>query len=303
MDLHDLKCFETIAELGHLGRAAKQLCRSAPALTKCIRRLEQAFGAQLLARAGRGIRLTPAGEVLLERARMLRVGLADTARAIDDLSHGVAGHIRVGVAPTIAQYLLPPACKLFRTEAKEVTIEIVIGVYPVLRDSLKAGWIDFAVTALPTIDEFISQSIIEDQVVVVAGRSHEIFRKRPTLQDLLAHEWVLPAASLKAETREWLERAFDVRGLPKPTVQIETNSITLLPRLIAQTGLLSFISRRNLGPGRVAASLKEVRLKATTMHRHFGVIYRKDSYLSPAAQHFIALLSTKGRSLFSNEHA
>jgi DNA-binding transcriptional LysR family regulator len=80
MDLRDLHCFETIAEMDHLGRAAKRVCRSAPALTKCIRRLERMFGAELFERAGRGIRLTPAGQVLLERARLLRIAMDDTAR-------------------------------------------------------------------------------------------------------------------------------------------------------------------------------------------------------------------------------
>ena len=39
IDLRDLKYFETIAELGHLGRAAKQLCRTQPTLTGCVRRM------------------------------------------------------------------------------------------------------------------------------------------------------------------------------------------------------------------------------------------------------------------------
>jgi hypothetical protein len=76
-------------------------------------------------------------------------------------------------------------------------------------------------------------------------------------------------------------------------VQIETNLVLLLPPLIEQTGLLSFISRRHLGPGRVGSALKEVRLKETTMRRTFKLIYRKDSYLPPAAQRFVSLLGTK----------
>jgi DNA-binding transcriptional LysR family regulator len=40
VDIRDLLYFETIAEMGHLGRAAEQLGRTQPALTKCIRRLE-----------------------------------------------------------------------------------------------------------------------------------------------------------------------------------------------------------------------------------------------------------------------
>ena len=47
LDLRDLRYFQTIAELGHLGRAAEQLGRSQPALTKCVHRLEETLGAEL----------------------------------------------------------------------------------------------------------------------------------------------------------------------------------------------------------------------------------------------------------------
>ena len=61
MDLRDLRYFETIAELQHLGRASTRLHRTQPALTSSIRRLEAACGAALFEKAGRGIRLTEAG--------------------------------------------------------------------------------------------------------------------------------------------------------------------------------------------------------------------------------------------------
>ena len=57
MDLRDLRYFETIAELQHLGRATHKLHRSQPALTSSVRRLEAACGAALFEKAGRGIRL------------------------------------------------------------------------------------------------------------------------------------------------------------------------------------------------------------------------------------------------------
>jgi DNA-binding transcriptional LysR family regulator len=298
MELRDLQYFETIAEMGHLGRAAKRLNRSAPALTKCIRRLEEAFGTRLFIRSGRGIRLTAAGEVLMKRARLLHVAVDDATREMNDVSHGIAGAVRVGVVPTMAQYLLPAACKAFLAEAEDVALQTIIAMSSVLRQSLKDGQIDLAVGIMSTTNELISYPIVEDDVVVVAGDKHQIFRRRAEMQDLLAYRWVLPLASYEAEVRQWLERAFELRGYPKPTVQIEANSISLLPRLIAQTGLLSFISRRNLGPGRVAAQLREVRLPETTMHRRFGVMHRKEGYLSPAARRFVTLLSTKGKDLF-----
>src|SRR5678815_1628178 len=80
LDLRDLRYFETIAELGHLGRAAERLSLTQPALTRCVRRLEESFGTELFERVGRGIRLTSAGDALLTRARRLHVAADETAR-------------------------------------------------------------------------------------------------------------------------------------------------------------------------------------------------------------------------------
>jgi DNA-binding transcriptional LysR family regulator len=82
-------------------------------------------------------------------------------------------------------------------------------------------------------------------------------------------------------------------------VQIETNSVTFLPNLIAATGLVSLISRRNLGKGHVAAPLREVRVKELTMRRQFTLLYRKDAYLPPAAWRLVELLRSKGQNLYA----
>lgn len=300
MDLRDLRYFETIAEKGHVGRAAKELCLTQPALTGCIRRLEEAFATPLFERVGRGIRLTPAGEVLLERARRLRVASDEIAHEMEDISRGVAGHIRLGVAPTAAQHLLPPVFGAFLAETKDVTVKAVLGQNDVLTAQLKAGELDLVICPDTKIDEELaSQRIFEDIFVVAAANTHEIFRKRATMQDLLAYRWVLAAPTV--ESRQWLDRVFDLKGLPRPIAQIETNFVALLPPLIAQTGLLSFISRQHLGPGRLGSPLKEVALKETTMRRRFGVIRRKESYLSPAAERFVNLLRANADGLFRQE--
>src|SRR6218665_2521460 len=77
MDLRDLRYFETIASLQHMGKASEQLHRTQPALTSCIRRLEADCGAPLFERSGRGIRVSPAGKVLLKWAQRLRFDVED----------------------------------------------------------------------------------------------------------------------------------------------------------------------------------------------------------------------------------
>src|ERR1700748_3616597 len=127
MELRDLAYFQAIAEAGHMGRAADQLGRTQPALTKCIRRLESDLTAELFERSGRGLRLTSVGETLLTRTRQLRNSVKMTVREINDVARGFSGHIRVGSGATTTEYLLPVLYSRILRETPKVTMELVIG--------------------------------------------------------------------------------------------------------------------------------------------------------------------------------
>ncbi len=298
LDLRDLRYFETIAETGHLGQAAAKLFRTQPALTGCVRRLEAALGTALFERVGRGIRLTAAGEALVHRARSLRLAAEDTVREISEVGAGVAGQVRIGVLPTLARFLMPPLCRVFLQDAPGVTLRTVIAQNDVLATQLEAGEVDLILTtAVRASENTVKHALLEDEAVVIASRNHPILARKARLPDLLAYKWVLAPPSVG--TRQWIERVFQGRGLPGPQVQIETNLILMMPTLILQTELLTFTSRRHVGMDDAGSDLREVKLKETTMRRRFDVVYRREGYLSPAAQRLLHLLRTRGRKLFS----
>ena len=294
LDLRDLAYFEAIAELGHMGRAAERLHLTQPALTRAVARLQEAVGAPLLDHVGRGIALTAAGHALQARARSMRIAADEAVREIRELGQGVAGTVRVGMVPTAARFLLPPICRHFLETAPAVTFNTFIGHNDVLRSHLKAGALDVVITFSTDADPAIeSQEVFSDEVVVVASRGHAIFRRKPRLADLLDYRWVL--APQGVATRTWLDAVFQSRSLPPPTPHIETNLILLLPALIEENRLLSFVSRRHLGRG---APLKEVPMKETTMHRTFAISVRRGTYLSPAAARFVEVVRGRGAELF-----
>lgn len=297
IQLRDLKYFEAVAELGHVGQAADKLGRTQPALTKAIQRLEAAFESELFERKGRGIQLTPVGEVLLARARMLRGAADEALREVGDFAKGNAGHVRIGSGPIAAEHVLPELCNLLLGEAPATTIDITVAPSLVLRERLKEGSLDLLIGMMAEEDDaLVSHAIVEDVVVVVASRGHPVFDlPRVTLKSLLGWHWVLPSTSIPS--RQWLDAAFQSHGLPKPSAQIGANSIPLLPRLIAKTELLSFLSRHTLNEH--AQVLSEVPLKEATLRRKLGVTYRRHGYLSPAALRLLALLQERGEALFS----
>jgi DNA-binding transcriptional LysR family regulator len=288
MDLRDLRYFETIAELQHLGRASARLHRTQPALTSSVRRLEADCGAALFEKAGRGIRLTEAGKVLLKWAQRMRFDVEDAKRELQSMGAGLTGHVRIGIVPTAAQFLLPAVARQLLQEAPDVTLRTVVGLIDTLKPLLRAGELDLMVgTESAAEPGWVSKALSEDMIVVAAGDKHPVFRSRLTLKDLTAHPWALQPPG--APTRDWLDHTFDRQGLPRPRVQVETTMLLMLPTLIVQTGLLSFISRHHLqGRGRIAG-LKEVPVKGAAMRRRLVVTYRANSFLSPAARRLIEL--------------
>jgi DNA-binding transcriptional LysR family regulator len=293
MDLRDLRYFEVIARLEHLGRASEQLHRTQPALTSCIRRLEEECGAPLFEKAGRGIRLSAAGRVLLKWAQRLRFDEEDARREMAEIGQGLSGQVRIGIVPTAAQFLLPPVARQLLDEAPEVTLRTVVALIDTLMPMLRAGELDLVVgTESPPEDGFVSRVLAEDAIVVAASARHELLRGQPTLKDLTAYRWALQPPG--APTRDWLDHTFDRKRLPRPRVQVESTMLLMLPALIAETGLLSFISRHHLAGRQNDGRLKEIALKDTTMRRRLVVTHRANSYLSPAAARLVALLSKSG---------
>lgn len=290
--MRDLSYFIKVAQLGHLGRAAEALHISPSALSKCIDRLESQYAAQLFQRVGRSIRLSEAGRLLLAHAVQVERLLDQAQRQTTALGQGLSGSVRVGAAATSADYLLPAACSALQREAPAVVVELQIGMNDVLREQLRKGQLDIVVGPLGEGDEeLLEREVSGDEVVVVAHREHPLAGRPVALAEFGGQRWLLSPPSVA--TRQWLDAAFTRQGHPPPAVAIVTNSIAAAPQLIAETGLLSFVSRRNLATFGRAYGLVEVqvRAEALTLRRRFGILHRADGYLSPATLRFMALLA------------
>ena len=109
LDVNRLRVIDAVARHGSVTAAAKELHYSQPSVTHHLARLEAETGAQLLQRVGRGIRLTPAGQLLADRAAEI-IGRIDAAGAELSAHVGLnAGRVRLAAFASANGSLVPAA--------------------------------------------------------------------------------------------------------------------------------------------------------------------------------------------------
>src|SRR5436309_2748807 len=98
MELRQLEYFVRVAEAGTYLAAARAVGIAQPALWRHVKELERELGTQLFERAGRNVRLTGQGQVLLEESRGALSAASRVARAADDLRSGRSGTLAIACA-------------------------------------------------------------------------------------------------------------------------------------------------------------------------------------------------------------
>ncbi len=109
LTLRQLQIFWTVAHSGSITRAAKQLELRQPSISQQLSRMEKAVGGKLIRFVNNEMRLTPAGQFLLEEAGRV-LGAVDRAQAgLNEFFEGRRGRVVVGALPSLARNLIVPA--------------------------------------------------------------------------------------------------------------------------------------------------------------------------------------------------
>jgi molybdate transport repressor ModE-like protein len=145
LDVARLRVLEAVARHGSVTAAAKELHYSQPSVSHHLARLEAETGAQLLQRAGRGIRLTPAGQLLASRAAEI-IGRIDAADAELSAHVGLsAGQVRVASFSSVIGSLIPPAVAALTDKHPGLQIDLTGAQPPEALELLRTGKIDVAI--------------------------------------------------------------------------------------------------------------------------------------------------------------
>jgi len=242
MELHQLKVFAMVVQEASFTRAARALHLTQPAVSQQIRNLEETFGLELLIRAGKSVRPSGAGEVLLEYAHNLLALAARGEAALAAFQTEKRGRLNLGAGNTTITFRLPQLLREYKRLEASVELIVHAGNSADLLVMLEQGQLDLALVTSPGQNyQLQTTPLYSDEIVLILPKDHPLGEADPlTSRDLSGLPSILFARG--SGYRRFLDEAFAASGY-QPEVVMELDSIEGIKQLV-QIGLgLSFLPR------------------------------------------------------------
>jgi DNA-binding transcriptional LysR family regulator len=285
----------TVARLGSVAAAAKQLGKTPSAVSQQLRNLAELSGVTLFERRGRGIRLTPAGERVLPLATRLFDEVETLFRLFGELSGEATTTLRIAASDYLARPLLVPVLHELAAEGVPIHFEITTAHSEEALARLERGDVELAVVSFSGERPGMETHELFEQPfywIAPARRAGRRGKKRDagSLTERLVSEPLLRLASGSVGRRmldEWLAE----HGV-RVTSTIDVPSVSLL--LAYATG--------GVGVGLVPALSLDTELRGVEFERAdvpalpVKLVLRAGRRRDVAVEHFVERLERQGES-------
>lgn len=174
MDIQLLQSFLTTAEVGNVTRAARLLHVSQPTLSRQIKTLEEELGVRLFDRLGKKIRVSTAGESMLEQCRSILERTQELHVAAAGLKTGHTGLLRVGASPQLLERLFPLVLPAYQAQHPGVEVRLTEGDSSSLLEMLGRGELHVAMSPASAVGRFRVQKLGRLKIMAVG----KLLRKR-----------------------------------------------------------------------------------------------------------------------------
>jgi LysR family transcriptional regulator, carnitine catabolism transcriptional activator len=305
MDERKLRCFLAIVDEGTVTRAAARLHVAQPSLSQTLRALERELGVALFHRAGRGLRLSSAGQALTGPAQEVLVAIDAARAAVGEVSELLRGTLHLAALATLAVDPLAELIGRFRRAHPGIVVRVhepesTAEVSSLVRD----GTCELGLAPLPLRSQNLrTVALGEQELLFVLPPSGRVVDE--SLRAVTASDAPLAAASLReiplvvsppgTSTRTLLEQALQAVGVT-PRIAVETAAReAIVPLVLAGAGaalLPAPLAREAERRGAIARAARP------RIARRIGIVHRDDP-LSPAARALVELTRVQVRALLS----
>ena len=283
LNLERLRTLDALARHGSVSGAAEGLHVTTSAVSQQMSKLEREVGQQLLAKNGRGVRLTDAGRLLAEHAGRI-LSQVELAQADLEAQRGqVVGELRISAFPTAARGLFPAALAALRARHPALRVrsteqEPERGIAGVVRGDLDlAVVLDWYNKPMPLPDGLVKAPILDDPADVAMPADHPLAgRDEVDLGEFADDEWITWAEG--EFCHEWLMFTLRSRGIEPIIGHRAAETHTQLGLVAAGLGVcvVPLLGRNPMPAGVVTVPLKQ------RVRRHVYVVWRADADRRPS---------------------
>jgi DNA-binding transcriptional LysR family regulator len=258
-----------------------------------IAALEKRIGVTLLQRGPRTVRLTRAGQVLLEHARRVFAALDTAVAATRQASEPDSGLLRIGASITACQYIVPEALREFRESYPAYTFRITPGDGPLVTQSLLDNALDLGIVVRhQKLAKLVYHELFYDELGLLISPLHPWARAGKVDRRELAQQRMI-LYSRQSTTFRLIEQYF-VRSRVELRDWIELGSIEAIKELV-KLGLGVGVAARWTARAELAAgSLVWLRMPGAPIRRTWCIARSASQPLSPAEATFIGLCKSAG---------
>jgi DNA-binding transcriptional LysR family regulator len=268
MDFDHLITFVEIAKQGSFSRAGQKLYRSQPAVSAQIRQLEQEYGQKLFDRVGKSVRLTVAGETLLEYAGRLLTLRNESLRAVADQSATPRGTLAVGANEATCLYVLPDIFAEYSRRFPAVQISI---------------YRNFSHKVLEKVED----GTVEDRLMLMVSPSNPLAAyKTVRTSDIAEQPLIFPKTGFMRQVLDKQFRPYRSRL----RISMELPSVGMIKQFVAAGLGVSIISETFARDEVRAGQVKLIPISDNEIWRELGIVYRRDRTLPRSAAAFVSLI-------------
>jgi DNA-binding transcriptional LysR family regulator len=283
LNLERLRTLDALARHGSVSAAADGLHVTTSAVSQQMAKLEREVGQQLLAKNGRGVRLTDTGRLLADHASRILSQVELAQSEIEARRGQVVGEVRIAAFPTAARGLFPAVLSSLRRDHAELRVlsrelEPEAAVREVIRGDLDlAVVLDWSNKRLPVPGGLAQAHLLDDVPDVAMPADHPLAgRAEVDLEEFADDEWVSwPEGEF---CHEWLVFTLRSKGFEPRITHLAGEHHTQLALIAAGLGVC--VAPR-LGRGAVPEGVALVPVRQR-MRRHVHAVWRTDADRRPS---------------------
>ncbi|MFF3334972.1 LysR family transcriptional regulator [Streptomyces sp. NPDC002888] len=296
LNLERLRTLDALARHGSVSGAAAGLHITTSAVSQQLAKLEREVGQQLLAKHGRGVRLTDAGRLLAEHAGRILSQVQLAQSDLEEQRGQVVGELRLSAFPTAARGLFPAALAGLRVDhpalrVRSCELEPEDGIAAVVRGDLDlAVVLDWYNKPMALPDGLVKASLLDDPADVAMPAGHPLAdRDEVDLAEFAEDEWITWGEG--EFCHEWLMFTLRSRGVEPIIGHRAGETHTQLQLVAAGLGvcIAPLLGRHPTPPGVVTVPLRQ------HVRRHVYVVWRAEADRRPSIRAAVESLQTAAR--------